>query len=111
MGNHAYINTQKVTNLSDNSSHFQHEIHDDADEVVIYIDDGKRGEKIAKADMKGGAAAVIKKVYEEGGHEGKAIDILRFASSNNLGVCVNNEWVDAEDLIEILRKCGEDNHD
>lgn len=108
MSNTLTIYTQKVTNMSDNSVHYQHEVSDDNDEVTIYIGSGKEGEKIAKAALRAGPDEIIKKVYKDGGQNGGANDMLTDHCSNERGCRVNDVWIEPEELIEILRKCRED---
>lgn len=104
--NNLYIVTQKVATLHDKSHYHQHLVYDDVDEQAVWLGEGKKGEAMAKAHMKGGVEAVIKKVYCDGGRY-----LITDHSSNEKGVCVNGTWIEPEELIEILRKCEEGEDD
>ena len=107
MSNQLAIKTQAVTDLYDESISYQHFIYDDFDEVQVWLGDGKAGLRQARKDMKAGVGTIIEKVYASPNNDGRAAEMLQNASNNEKGVDVNGDYVQPEELLEILKICDE----
>jgi hypothetical protein len=76
-------------------------IHDDDEQYTVEIKDARQAKSL---DGKG-AAAILKHCADDGGDVEALISLH---CSNEKGVEINGSYIEPEDLLELLRKCGEE---
>ena len=107
MSNTLHIHTERVEWLFDagrNTSRSVFWQFSVGDEDELWIVDIK-GKRQADALRKRGASAIIEHCLNDGGN---VYDLIHAHCNNEKGIYVDGDYIEPEELIEILRKCGEE---